>query len=530
MNNTFNNHDKSITELKYKLIYHNKINVPYIIDKIKNTPEFCQFNNLKPNDLDIVVEQLNSSTLKHENNTSSTFLPNDYNFQIIISNFFKLIFKSIFSDMGLYTAIFSDKEDLSFFGPLASISACKEEKNHVSNILNDLLIHCTIIGLLYSLKDTSNDTTTLSGKYHNSNKKGYFECKKYDKTIHQVDSTSKIYQKYNGIYKRLNTVKTNYYSTHILNNMCSINSEKNFYDVPNYLKNIALFLLSNKELNLLCKNIHNNSQSINLIISFTNAYNSYKRETYSYNNILDQFIFNYYIEFLFGFETSNHICSFLECIKSSTTSNYMQTGKLKLELLNNKEFLSNMSLVLKCPAIEARDNLLTYAIFYITNTRNFNRKYLNIKNDVSVTSIFAHLDSYNERSNNADNNYLLSQATKHFKEFFTLINNVTIPLLEELWLVVTSELFLDSSLKISDVYAIYLYYNLNKKNHPTIDYASYTPSTRKLLRSLIYETCNVSRINFIPSSLTLYPAEHLSTDDKNFIYRYIQLITNYLKP
>lgn len=529
MNYYFNNYSYSIIESKYKLIYHNKIDVEYLIKEIKSTPEYNNFLNIKSSDIKYAIDYINTSINKKIYSTKHFHISNINNTLHTITNLFNTIFKNIFSSMGLYSGLFSDEYAFKFFGPLATSEAINKESELISNIINDLNLHCITTGLLFNLNHSVTNSTTLSGKYHNYNKKGYFECNTYKMTEHHINSTSGISQKYNGIYKRLIAHKTEYYSTHILNAMGSINNKQEAYTLPCYFKNIGLFLLSNKEINHLSKNLYDNCQTNNLLKSYTKANHSYTIEASTYNSILDQFIFKNYIEYLFGFRTSDHICSLLDKIKTKDTDCFMQTGILELKDLNINEFTSNMTLVLDCPAINVRDDLLDYALFSLANTQNFNRNYLKQKDSEPIVSIFSHLDTSNNKEYKKNTNYIISEATNRFKEFFTIINNVTIPLIEELWLVVTSELFSNSCINIIDLYSIYLHLQLNPISFSSPTYEAYTPAIRQLLIKLIYNNCNSTRYNSSSIKLPLFPTNVNSTQNKKFLYSYTQLITNYFE-
>ncbi|MBE5936210.1 MAG: hypothetical protein E7262_10605 [Lachnospiraceae bacterium] len=492
--NKFISYNNSILETKYKLIYHHKIDISHILNEIKETPEYADF--IKLTNID--------RNLTHD--------------------FFFSIFNKIYKNIKPHVDMFSDKVNSNFFGVNNSNGANLQEEEYKNNIINDLFYHCLTTGFLYSLETTSsNCESTLSSKYHNYNKKGYFDCNQYDIKKHRLDPADSLPQKYNNMYKRLRDSKTNYYSTYILNAMSSTcNTEKDF-TIANYKKNIALFLFENSSISKFSKSLDIHSRSTNFIKAYNDIYDDCLSEANTYND-LDTFVFQNFMEYIYGFNISNYICQFFDNIKINVKTYSSSKRGLQLSDLNNPTLKANMSLVLDCPAIHARKNLLDYALFKLVNVNSFNGNFLNKHHNSEleyINSIFKHYDLEHTKDE------LIRDANIHFKDFFTYINNITIPILEDLWLVLTYELFSDSHVNMLETYQDYLKTHLNNLFDFKADYGQYKPSTRNILVDALYKTCTKSHLNNTLNSIPIYPTTTYSEKDRIYIYQNIKLLLDY---
>ena len=420
--------------------------------------------------------------------------------------------------------LFSGEHSSSFFGTKMNNDVTDIEDKYIETIINNLMIHCATNGLFYTLNNhPCGDTSSiLSGKYHHYNKKGYFDCNSYDINLHKVSFASEdISQKYNAMYKRLLSNKTNYYSTHILNTICTHDTSDKFYNVSTYKKNIALHILSDKSINQLSKSLLNNTETDSLLKNYAQAFNSCVTEANNLNKF-DKYILQFYMEYLFGFSTSMFICDIFD----DEASKYIQTNNFNFKLLYNKDFALYMKLTLNCPAILARNTLLEYALFMLANTSDFNRNYLN-KERIDYSQYNNRYDQYNFNIP-IDTNQLISDASKRFVEFFSVLNNVTIPLLEDLWIVITSELFPNSSFDLIKMYQLFIEPSINDIFNFEADYLKYTRSTRKKLTSILNNTFKNDRFyNQNTSSIPLFPIRNNSYKSWDFLYNNTKNITDY---
>ena len=487
MNTFLCNKSLSNTELKYKLKYSNLIDIEPIVSKLKNSTEYSLLNEKDSIDMQS------------------------------IDTLFHTIFSLIFKEASIYVNYFDEPMPKQFFG----FPACDKNDDktfyktcseYLVKIKEGLLTSCITNGLINTLACSTQGNThsTLSAKYHNYNSTGFFADTTYNYSKHKLDASSKLPQVYNSTYKRLHNTKENYYTTHLLDNICIQNENNNFLNVPIYIKNIALFLLNDTSCSKVSKSILSNSTSNTLLTNYNLLYESCANENGQYNTE-DQFLFTTFMEYYFGFSSIKHIENLLEQIKTNNY-NIIQNGNLKASDLFKSNLPSLLSLVLNCPALAARDTLLDYATFMLTNTRDFDNRYFNT--DVRNAIYFSSED------NTINPDILIPQAQKNFKDFFAILNNYTIPLLNDLWYIITTELFIDSKHSLFDVYKIYI--NEQNNNMPYIinkesdlfDINNYDKQTKQNLSNIIIATFNNNRFknsdlfsSLLSNYNTLSPAE-----------------------
>lgn len=487
MNNIFNN-EANINEKFYKLKYHYLIDPNALIYILKESEEYKAF--------------IESSS--PDANT--------------ISSLFKKIYDETFKYAHIYTGLLTDLEEYNFFGSPKNYIFAREMKNYLKKINSSLLKHCIMYGFLYET-DINNEykISTLSAKYHNYNLRGYYSSDNKDNISNNYISLYDASpQKYNSIYKRLLEHKSEFYSTHILNNICVSLTNDKFYNVLDYRKNIALYILDDKACSNFSKILINSTRSTTILNAYSELFKSCKNTSSNYNT-LDKFIFQSYMEYLFGFSTARNICNILDNCTNNNEPIFKQEGLVSINDIYNDILLNDLHLVLDCPAIYARNYLLEYVLFSLCNTQNYEKKYLN------PNKRYYYYSTMNPSQNKSIN---IETANTRFRDFFNTINNITIPVLEDLWIIVTYSLFNNTKSSLLDTYKIYIsdlndnFYNFD------IDYYSFLPKTRKSLSHIINNTFTNKRFNYY-NSLPMWPNNMNIEKNNTYILNNALLKTNF---
>lgn len=304
-----------------------------------------------------------------------------------ISDLFDEIYKSIFFVVNEYTSnldvtynsAIKDLENLYSSIDTHIPSDC-DYKLQLRLLYSSLKSHCITHGFFSELNTQSKKEKSYAFKEstHKYNILTY-SMKKY--TTNNSNQSEINLDKISKDYAKARKLKLENYANDLLFYIKTGVDTKNYTLLPPYYSNVLLFLLFDRFIDSVNKNKSSNT--------FYNNYNksiescNYTLE--NYNNIIDIFIFKSIVELFYGYSTTLYSLNLMK-------NNYVDEYIMEHELFH---------LVSNCPAIYTRNLLMLFIL------------------------------------NNQTNNETIKFITKNF----LLINNITIPVLEDLWDVITYKLF-----------------------------------------------------------------------------------------
>lgn len=344
---------------------------------------------------------------------------------------FHRIFDVIFSASSMYNK-FLDYQN-PYFNNFLGIPS-QEDLYRKRLILLKLCLrnHCILHGFFSSLhKECNNsDYSSLTAPYDLWNKMGYYESHHKTSKDFRIDSKLDIYQNYYSTYqKRFNeNVIEGKYSTHIITN-CEKIDKNNKHVIPPYLRNPLTLLYKNFKFATIDRLLQNISPSKNFLAHYSDLFSVCTEYEKKYNNINDQFLIHNFFEYAYGFHVLRHICKILTEINlsASSFSETIQPKDLEGEALNNI-----LTSFMRCPLVYSRSFLLdlTYKTILASD---LSKAYL--EHDANVRISYADTDIFTD-----DKIKKTLRALSLMDDFIKTINNYTIPLLEDLWDVIISEI------------------------------------------------------------------------------------------
>lgn len=218
------------------------------------------------------------------------------------------------------------------------------------------------------------------------------------------------------------------YSAWIIVN-CEISDKDGKSAIPSCLRNPLSFLYKERKFAAIDRILLNNSPNQNFLKHYIELFSLCTQYEKDHKNINDQFLINYFFETIYCFQTLNYVCQILTEINSFRSSNteMLQPKDLEGTVLN--DILASF---LCCPLVYSRSFLLNHTYKTILDS-DLSKAYLEHAANVRM--------SYTYTDPTADNKIKKTiQALSLMNDFIKTINNYTIPLLEDLWDVITSEL------------------------------------------------------------------------------------------
>lgn len=396
MNSIYYDAKTSIEEKKYRLKYLYLINVDNVLSTINESSEYKNYDPTKNIDL------------------------------------FHRIFDVIFSASSMYNKFLDDQNPYSnnFLGiPRHDDILYRKRLTLLKLCLRN---HCILYGFLSSLykEHSCSDYSYLTAPYDNWNETGYYESR--DKTFKdfQIDSTSSIYQNYNTTYlKRFNESKaTNMYSAHIIRNCETLDKNGN-PAIPSCLRNPLSFLYKDSKVATIDRVLLNTSPNCRLLNHYTELFSLCTKYEKSYQNINDRYLIHYFFENTYCFQALNHISQILAEINSSESSN---TEILHPKDLEGSALNDILVSIMCCPLTYSRSFLLNHTYKTILDS-DLSKAYL--RHDANVRISYDNMDSISDNKIKK-----ILQALSLMDDFIKTVNNYTIPILEDLWDVIFSEL------------------------------------------------------------------------------------------
>lgn len=392
----FNSNTTCVEEKKYRLKYLYLIDIDKVLSTIKESEEYKNHNSSKGGAL------------------------------------FHRIFEVAFSASSIYNKFLDYQNPYSnnFLGIPFQDNLYRKRLILLKLCLRN---HCILHGYFSALYKECNDScfSPLTASFDIWNETGYYESRNKTNKDFPIDSTEQIYQNYNTTYlKRFNKgIIEGKYSAHIIAN--SKKSDKNNTPTaPPYLRNSLIFLY--KELKV--ATIDRILQSTSLHKRFLSHYSElfllcieYEKR---YDNINDRFLVHNFFENVYGFRILRHICKILTEInlsESSFSESKIQPKDLEGEALNNI-----LTSFMRCPLVYSRSFLLDLTYKTILDS-DLSKAYL--EHDANVRISYADTDIFTD-----DKIQKTLRALSLMDDFIKTINNYTIPLLEDLWDVIISEI------------------------------------------------------------------------------------------
>lgn len=441
-------------ERKYRLKYRYFIDIDSVIANIVNSPEYIAYktDETSYDNISLILNKIFLDILNNSLEYNSYIFPSSTHYQSFFSPKFAPIYDSPINTHLLY---------LTFFH------------------------HCILQGLFHSLENCkTEDKSDIKITFANETdlNVGYFSSKPIDiKMSSTMSEYNNKHAKYTQKYERINP---NHYSIQLLSKIDSMEqinindfdhgknvkgkrTKKTFY-VPTYMKNAAFALFTSTQINTLNRNILDNSPNtlknyISLYELFINSIKATKIEynkssdtdkypKYYLNNNTDKLLYTAPMEYFYGFSTINSICKLLDMLSS------IHTELENMQYLKGKLFNDIAIKLFQCPMVYSRHFLLNYATLSITKSNYLYSTYLERKPYDFGKKI---PPEYETNSTN-----IVTKGLPYIQKFFDIINNITLPILEDMWNTCIDELINSNQIEF---YKIYLDTNID---YITYDYSN----------------------------------------------------------
>lgn len=428
-------------------------------------------------DSDQIVAELKKqfsikSELLHDN------LPANYLFHITFEKIYK--YSSFYNqyitpENYTYSAFFGEPG----FSPNASNSnpeLKKKQKLIIENlkcfqIFLKLFLrnHCITQGFFYNLSQKDASSISLTAKYDTFLQLGYFDNPIDRKNTSDDDTISA--QAYNSKFKFFKDLEKSAFLKKLLEDChCKIKIDNTptsgkrilctDIKVPVIYKHWIHFIFNESYIKNISRNISNRKPDL-LPGNYKNVFDEFKHALQKFPQKCDQFIFHTLGENFFGFSTINYINILLNQIHSSPSEyDYLKRydGKILENILKQLTY---------CPMSYTRHLFLSYAFEALRYNEDVECKYLHHRGHViSITPTKA---TYSEQT-------LSSRGLILITEFFNTINNITLPVLSSLWIIVINKLIKDNDMLME-------YY----KSYIDAHYELLTADFTSLLKNELYE-------------------------------------------
>ena len=311
--------------------------------------------------------------------------------------------------------------------------------------------HCITEGFFYELLHQDLQRSKITSSNDLFLKSGYFE--KIADRKETFEQENKTNQYYYSKFKSFKDLGENNLLERLLNDChCEIEFSDHIsgkktlttnIQVPNIYKHWIYFIFCESyQVKNVCRNLTKINQCKKANYdkeSNEKLLNNYKNlfyESISYNNFsrnCDKFIFNTLSEYHLGFSTINHINILLNEMHNPD-SKYKYLKRYDSNILDN--ILKQM---FYCPIPYTRHLFLFYAFEALRYNEDVKCNYL--QHTVGTMAFSPSKKTYSEQTLSAKGLILIT-------EFFNTINNITLPVLSSLWMVVLNNFIKDSDLRM----------------------------------------------------------------------------------
>ncbi len=506
----------TLTETEARLKYLYFIDIDAILEKITTSP---QFEDLKSNPTDI----------------------------ILIENMLHTIYDIIFSSCELYTKFLSPSEyGTSCFGhPNISNSESQNKSDKLwehtlsstdisayrSLLSLALRNHCIMYGFFNLVDNTARNSSDyyseISLARDSANKSGYFNT--YTEPVNEYRPTSQsLYQ----FKKQRSSYNMKMYSMQLFQKIPDFNKD-NMQSIPRPYAAAYDFLFYNSRVYYIDSALQRMDADkksasikntlwrdyIKLELDYIERKSGIipslrkKNNDYYYNEPAKPFIltganlllYDGPMEYWYGFSSIRFILNLLKQIDEIEATDYKS---FTLHDFEGSHIISMCSSMLKCPLVYSRHFFLQYAIESVLNSSDMESSYLKEKSNVLMTRF--------PLNNSIKKEYNISLSLKLVSQFWDILNNITIPILEDVWSTCISKLPERMNNNSFDMIAAYKSYIDNNIDILTADFSILSPEQiRGLLTPPKLSNIN-NKNNFIYSSFNIENLkEHLKTAEKS---------------
>lgn len=489
----------SNTEKYYRLKYYYWINPDDILSKIKesNAYQFYQeeASSLTPDPeafedlLDMIFETIFEATLPYTNYLNP-----------------ECCFDHFFGENDIYL-----KDIPNITEPISlnrSYTAGAQSLMKLS-LFNHLVI-TTYFQLFQKLQPKS---FSLTKEFHHYFNHGFFELNSMlesgDLFPAGKEHCDDYRMSYNNRMKNYDSMPAEYHSKRILETICtraSIKRKKPSYHLtfPDYLHQFAYFLYTNRTVHCFDKNI---SASNPLNDIHTSTYKQYMDRISTLNLGRDKLLFSYPIQKIYGFNTLFFYRKLLSQIHNSSTD----IAKRNFSDLNDSKFLALLEQTFHCPMVFSRAFFFKYACETIIWGELTDTRFLSQSPNIAIKKTPKNWDS---KITTLEQGFIL------LEKFIYSINQLVLPLIQDIWDVLTEEL--GFSLEVFSSYIDHHYEDL------TADYTLFSyPQIAECYDNKFQETrLRAERFN-ITNPPVRYSTMKLTTDAKK---QYNQLLNTFFSP
>lgn len=367
---------------------------------------------------------------------------------------FSLIFQTIMVAAEKYTCLLMRPES-SFFAesdlkPLDSPDTSSVPKRYSDAIYYLLQLslrnHCIIHG---SLHNPANINSFRIRKKGNPSPNTIEICAA-EHCFYEPDRKKhldNVPQSYNQKYKR--KIPDNFYSQQILKRIAvNISETNNHYFVPAPSSYFSFYLFNEDIVQKYNREIQKIDSHSSYRKSLFNTYNELcensTRHSSHFDNNYCKLLFDYPLEYYYGFSSIPVLARCLENIHNCDTSNSLYPAHMKY--MEGKQLLDIFKQVLQLPNVYSRGFFIQYAIQAIAASTRL-PLYMQLPVNSMVTS-------YTDLSPDA---FSRGHNISLLRKFITTLDQLIIPILENAWDVVMYHLFTrDSSIPLCDIYREYI--------------------------------------------------------------------------
>lgn len=431
---------ESMTEKKYRLKYFYFLDIDKAIDQLRNTKEYIEFT---PDNI------FSITNLFHVIFSKIIDLSKPYS-EYILSNH-SASYKSIFGE---------DPRNLNVL-----------KLHTLSGIA--LFHHCIIRSFFYFVgtDDRYTSRVKLSSTEKGTVARGFLNPSSSGNNPEIINDSASSND--NARNKRLYGQKTNFYSTKYLQTYITQEKgqKRTTYYVPKYASLFCFFLWLEESISPFSKSLQNDSEIANRQIK---KYRNIESAFLNWHTPLsneDKLVFSIFMESAYGFSIFPYLGELLDNINATEPSD---TNTLKD--LEGQGFVNLLKGVLDLPITYNRSILLKYAYSAVLASKELEPQFPSKSgNAVIYTSVTP-----------KSKVLFSSKALELLDSYFHMLNQVTLPLIEDLWDVLTYEGFLGKEISLNS----YRLFITEHFGFMTLDYS--TIDLSKLFQDDYYKRHNFS--------------------------------------
>lgn len=435
--------NETIQEKYYRLSYLYLINPDTIITEIRYSGQYKSIENTKDKNISF-TDSINFFSYLYETILTAT---KNYNCIFTLNN--TPILESLNAksyslvtekQKALYQCI---KNHCIIRGYLNTINTLTSEEH--TNVPN---LNKPTKKLTKTEKKDKDKSIKLSYPNHSYTEFGYNEMPKFINNNKTAEDNTTLPKTKEQTYNQNMKAIRNTYIDHALASL-STGKEGNYYLIPKYYKHVGHFLFNN----ISAKKYSCDLSKVVSNETFIYHYSKLKAEITSSINALndnrDKLIFHTALEVLFGCKTTENIYKY---INTSHLSN-LDANKITPNDIISAIDINDWKKLLKYPSVITQDMLFYYATNTITTMNKIEDVYLITENTQESNNLIPDTTSKNDS---------IYKSSVLLRNYFSQINNTTLPIINDLWDVIMFFLFenIDDQQKLYDSYINHNYEKL----------------------------------------------------------------------